>query len=138
MDLSPALKVIIIMNNYFHDVATAMLLSSAIILWILGRKAEQEGPDARRWLASAYPVLTKVALFSILWIVIGGIPRTIFFEAVEWNMSDPSNKYLFTALMVKHAFMWVAVITGSAMWMRMRRVAKGILAEDARPAAAGA
>lgn len=126
MELTPLVKVLIIMNNYFHDVATAMLLSSALIVWLLGRKAEAEGPDARRWFASAFPVLTKVALWSIAWIVIGGIPRTIFFQQVEWNMADPSNKYLFAALMVKHAFMWIAVIAGSLLWVRMRKVAKAI------------
>ncbi len=127
MMLSPLAKVLIIMNNYFHDVATAMLLSSAVILWLLGREVEKQGPDARRWFASLYPVLTKVAVFSIVWIIVGGIPRTIFFQQVEWNMADPSNKYLFTALMVKHAFMWVAVFAGSALWIRMRKLARNTM-----------
>lgn len=130
MGLSPLAKVLIIMNNYFHDVATAMLLSSALILWLLGRKARAEGPDAVKWLASAYPVLTRVAQFSIAWIVIGGIPRTIWFQQVEWNLADPSNKYLFAALMVKHAFMWLAVGTGTLMWLRERKVARQVLRND--------
>jgi hypothetical protein len=129
MELSPLVKVLIILNNYFHDVATAMLLSSAVIVWLLGRQAEAEGPEAQRWFARAYPLLTKVALWSIAWIVVGGIPRTIFFQQVEWNMADPSNKYLFAALMVKHAFMWIAVIAGGLLWARMRKVARGITAD---------
>lgn len=137
MEIAPLLKVLVIMNNYFHDVATAMLLSSAVIMWLLGRKAEADGPEARRWFASSYAVLTKVALWSIVWIVIGGIPRTLFFQQVEWNLADPSNKYLFAALMVKHAFMWIFVIVGGLMWARMRKVAKGILTEPgAAPAGA--
>ena len=125
MELSPVVKILVIMNNYLHDVATAMLLSSAVIVWLLGRKAKAEGPDAQRWFASAYGLLTKIALWSIAWIVVGGIPRTIFFQQVEWNMSDPSNKYLFAALMVKHAFMWIAVIGGGLLWARVRRIARG-------------
>jgi len=131
MELSPLVKVLIIMNNYFHDVATAMLLSSAIIIWLLGRQAIAEGPEARRWFAKAYPLLTKVALWSIAWIVVGGVPRTIFFQQVEWNMADPSNEYLFTALMVKHAAMWIAVIAGVLLWARMRKVAQGIQSDSA-------
>lgn len=134
MELSPLVKVLIIMNNYFHDVATAMLLSSALILWLLGRKAEAEGSAASRWFATAYPVLTKIAIWSIVWIVIGGIPRTVFFQQVEWNMADPSNKYLFDALMVKHAMMWVFVGLGGALWVRMRKVARGILGGAAEAA----
>lgn len=132
MTLSPLLKVMIIMNNYFHDVATALLLASAVIVWILGRKAERDGAQAAAWFASAYPLLTKFAWFSIAWIVIGGIPRTIFFNQVEWNMADPSNMYLFSALMVKHAAMWIAVFAGGWMWMKVRRVARsaGVAATD--------
>lgn len=123
MQLTPLLKVLIILNNYFHDVATAMLFSSALIIWLLGRRASARGPEAVRALANAYPVLTHVAQFSLVWIVIGGIPRMLFFQQVEWNMADPSNKYLFAALMVKHAFMWAAVAAGTVMWFRLRKVA---------------
>lgn len=127
MTLSPFAKVLIIMNNYFHDVATAMLLSSAVILWLLGREVVSSGDDGvAAWFPSAYRTLTRVAVASIAWIVIGGIPRTIFFQAVEWNMADPSNKYLFTALMVKHGFMWLAVAVGLLLWARMRKVAREI------------
>ena len=125
MDLSPLAKVLIIMNNYFHDVATAMLFSSAIIMWLLGRKAAADGAAAARWFSGSYRTLTRVAQFSIVWIVLGGIPRTIWFEQVEWNMADPSNKYLFTALMIKHAFMWVLVFVGVVLWARMRKLIAG-------------
>ncbi len=124
MDISPMAKVLIVMNNYFHDVATAMLLASALVMFVLFRAAKREGEGARQWLAKLYPHLTKIAWFSLGWIVIGGIPRTIFFSDVEWNMADPSNRYLFTALMVKHVFMWVAVGLGVALWVKVRRLSR--------------
>lgn len=124
MGLSPFVKVLVVLSNYFHDVATAMLLSSALILWLLGRRAMADGSEsALRWFADAYAVLTKVAIFSIVWIVVGGIPRTVFFQEVEWNLSDPSNEYLFAALLVKHAFMWVAVALGVVLWVKMKKLA---------------
>jgi hypothetical protein len=119
------LKVLIIVNNYLHDVATAMLLSSALIVWMLGRRAEAEGPQAAAWFAGSYRTLTRIAQASVAWIIVGGIPRVIWFNQVEWNLADPSNKYLFTALMVKHAVMWACVAAGAAIWFRMRKVAKG-------------
>ena len=45
-------------------------------------------------------------------------------------MADPSNKYLFAALMVKHAFMWLAVGAGALLWVRMRKVARGMTTES--------
>ncbi|MBE3076608.1 MAG: hypothetical protein IMZ75_17040, partial [Actinobacteria bacterium] len=41
-------SILIILNNYFHDVATATLLSSAVILYVLGRQAQRGGADERR------------------------------------------------------------------------------------------
>lgn len=122
MELSSLAKVLVIMNNYFHDVATAMLFSSAIVMWLLGRKAAADGADAVRWFAGSYRTLTRVAQFSIVWIILGGIPRTIWFQQVEWNFADPSNEYLFTALMVKHAVMWILVVGGVVLWARMRKL----------------
>lgn len=127
--ITPFVKVLIVMNNYFHDVATAMLLASALILLVLYRAAKREGGASHAWLAGLYPHLTRVAWGSLLWIIIGGIPRTIFFQEVEWNLADPSNKYLFTALMVKHAFMWVAVALGVILWVRVRKLSKDALSE---------
>lgn len=125
--ISPLAKVLIVLNNYFHDVATAMLLASALILLVLYRAVKQEGDAPRAWLARAYPHLSRIAWGSLLWIVIGGIPRALFFQQVEWNLSDPSNKYLLTALIVKHGVMWVAVVLGVVLWAKVRRLSRGAL-----------
>lgn len=124
MTLTPGLKVLLIMNNYFHDVATAVLLASAVILWVLGRRAREDGPEAVRWLASAYPVLTRFVRGALVWIVVGGIPRTVFFAQLEW---DPAvTKYLVPALIVKHVLMALAVTGGTAMWLRIRAAVRDL------------
>ncbi len=121
-------SVLIIMNNYLHDVATAVLLASAVILWTLGRIAEKGGADEQLALARAFPALTRFARGAIVWIVIGGVPRTIFFTRYEW---DPAViKGIVPALIVKHVLMAVAVLVGVLMWRRMARVASGKAADD--------
>ncbi|MFA5844454.1 MAG: hypothetical protein WC971_06460 [Coriobacteriia bacterium] len=115
------LKVLLVMNDYFHDVATALLLASAVIMWVLGRAAERGGPGEAAMLRRAFPVLTRFAWGAIAWIVIGGIPRTIFFSQLEW---DPAKtRFMLPALMVKHSLMVVAVVLGVALWRRMARAA---------------
>jgi len=42
------MSTLIILNNYLHDVATATLLSSAVILYVLAAQTKREGPEARR------------------------------------------------------------------------------------------
>jgi hypothetical protein len=111
--------VLIIMNNYFHDVATAVLLGSAIIMWTLGRQVERGTPDEAAALAKFYPTLTKFAWGAVAWIVVGGIPRTIFFTTYEW---DPAViKGIVPALVVKHVLMALAVLLGVLLWRSVRR-----------------
>jgi hypothetical protein len=42
--MSQEFAVFLLMNNYFHDVATAMLMACAIVLWTLG-KADANAKD---------------------------------------------------------------------------------------------
>ena len=118
-------SVLIIINNYLHDMATAVLLGSAVILYVLGRQAERGGADDRRALARAYPTLTRFAWAALAWIVVGGIPRTIFFTRYEW---DPAVvKGIVPALIVKHVLMVGAIIVGAIMWRHMAKVARAEL-----------
>lgn len=118
MDLS----ILIIFNNYFHDLATGVLIGSAAVLYILGRRAEQWGGDERRALARTYPTLTRIAWVALAWIIVGGIPRTIFFTRYEWDPAVVSG--IVPALVIKHVLMFAAVIAGGLMWRRMARVAR--------------
>jgi hypothetical protein len=128
--------ILIIMNNYFHDVATAVLLSSAFVLWVLGRAAQQGSVDERRTLLGAYPVLTRFAWGAIVWIVLGGIPRTLFFTRYEWDPAVVDG--IVPALIVKHVLMLAAVLTGAVMWRRMARVARqDEVTSDDLPTASG-
>jgi uncharacterized membrane protein YGL010W len=130
MELSSAAKVALIMNNYFHDLATGVLVGSAFVMWVLGRQAAARGREAQRFFAGAFPLLSRIALFAIAWIVIGGIPRTIFFSQVEWDPALVNG--LVPALIVKHVLMFAALALGVGMWLRMRAVARGIMASPDR------
>lgn len=118
--MSPALTVAVIMNNYFHDVATAFLFASALVMWGLVRRAERGGPEVLAGLRSARPMLTKLATGALAWIVIGGVPRTIFFTRVEYDPAKVPG--LVVALGVKHAVMFSAVALGIWLWRRADRL----------------
>jgi hypothetical protein len=119
-------SIVIIISNYFHDLATGLLLCSAVIFWVLGKQAEDGGPAERRALAKAYPTLRKFAWGSFIWIILGGIPRTIYFTRYEWDPAQVNG--IVPALMVKHLFMVSAIIIGALMWRRIAKVAKTELA----------
>ena len=124
-----AVAMTVILNNYFHDVATATLLSSAVILYILWRQAEKAGRrDDLRALAHAYGPLTLFARVSLAWIIIGGVFRTIFFKYAEFIPSAQKN--IIPDLMVKHIVLVSAVIAGAILWRRFLKIAKAELAAE--------
>lgn len=112
------MSVAIIINNYLHDLATGVLLATAAVLWALDRAVERD--DALSGLlAAAYPRLRMVAWGALAWIVVGGIPRTIFFTQFEW---DPAvTKGIVPALIVKHVMMTAAILFGGIWWVRIGR-----------------
>jgi hypothetical protein len=123
-------SILIIINNYLHDVASAVLLSSAVILYVLGRQAQRGGADEHRAFARAYPVLTRFAWGAIAWIIVGGIPRAIFFTRYEW---DPAViKGIVPALILKHVLMVAAIVVGAFMWWRMAKAARAEIVESDR------
>jgi len=113
------MSLLIILNNYLHDVATAVLLSSAVIFYVLGKQAKRGDAGERAAFVNAYGKLTKFARGALAWIIIGGIPRTIFFKQYEFIPAD--EKGIVVDLVVKHVLLVSAVIAGSVMWLRMKK-----------------
>jgi hypothetical protein len=121
--------ILIILNNYLHDVATAVLLSSAVILYVLGRQARSGGAGERAALVRAYRTLTKFAWGALIWIIIGGIPRTIFFPTYEFIPAQVNGLVL--DLVIKHILLVSGVIAGAVMWVRIGRQARDYAKDDA-------
>ena len=118
--MTPAFGIALMMNNYFHDVATALLVASAFALWVLLRRYEAgaRGPDAARYFLEVQRALVKLARFSLAWIVLGGIPRTIWYADFEW--ANAAGRGQVVALAVKHVVAFALVVFGVAFWRRLK------------------
>jgi hypothetical protein len=120
MQISPGLGVAIMMNNYFHDVATALLAASAFTLHAIVRiQAATDNPVATLFFLRIHNRMVKFFRFALWWILIGGIPRTVFYTSFEW--ANAADKLQVPALMVKHLLMFVLVIGGIVAWRRLKR-----------------
>jgi FlaA1/EpsC-like NDP-sugar epimerase len=118
-EISPGLGVAIMMNNYFHDVATALMIASAFVLHVIVRiQAEMNTPVATVFFLKMYKQMVRFFRFSLWWIILGGVPRTIFYTSFEWNHF--ADKLQVPALMVKHVLMAAAVIYGIRAWRRLK------------------
>ena len=122
MEGGTLLSLLIVFNNYFHDLATGVFVGCAVTLCALARSMQAD-PSRRAALEPAYTALTRVLWISVAWIILGGIPRTIFFPRYEFIPA--LGKGIVPALIVKHVVMFSAVGVGIAAWVRARRIFAG-------------
>jgi hypothetical protein len=116
------MDMLIVLNNYLHDVATATLLSSAVIFYVLARQAKNGGSGEQRAFARAYKSLTRFAIGALTWIILGGIPRTIFFTKYEFIPAQING--IVPDLIMKHVILVAMVVAGVVMWVRMGKLAR--------------
>jgi hypothetical protein len=120
MQISPGLGVAIMMNNYFHDVATAMLIATSFTLHAIVRiQAAMDSPTATLFFLKTHQKMVKLFRYALWWVIIGGVPRTIFYTSFEW--ANAADKLQVPALMVKHVMIVTLVVWGIIAWRRLKR-----------------
>ena len=124
--MSPTLGVLIMMNNYFHDVATALLLAGGYVIWVIVKRydASEKTRETTEYFLSIYGKAVKLAKIALIWIVLGGIPRTIFYAEFEW--ANAAGKGQIAALIVKHILAFAFVGMGAHIWIRINKRVKEI------------
>lgn len=126
--IGPELGVFIMMNNYFHDVATALLMASGFGVYVVMKRYEERpySKEATEYFLKVFEGMTRLAKFSLWWILLGGIPRTIFYKDFEWANSVEHAQV--PALMVKHVMIFGFVGTGVGMWHKYGKRVRNIRA----------
>ncbi len=120
MQIGPGLGVAIMMNNYFHDMATGLLVGSGFALHAIMRiQASMNTPEATLFFLKTNHHMKKLFKFALWWVVLGGVPRTIFYTSFEW--ANAADKLQIPALAVKHVMMFAAVVWGIIAWRRMQK-----------------
>ncbi len=122
--MSPLLGVFIMMNNYFHDVATALLAASGVVIWVIVKRYDSAAKtqETTEYFLRIYKSSTKLAKISLAWILIGGIPRTIFYKEFEW--ANAVGKSQVPALIVKHILVFIFLGIGVYIWIKINRRVK--------------
>ena len=114
------------MNNYFHDVATAMLLACGIALWVILKKLGNSADGAvMSYFSRLAQGIDRLAQFSIAWIILGGIPRVLTFTTFEW--ANAVEKHHEAGVIAKYAIASVMMIAGAYLWLVLRKKVLAIL-----------
>jgi hypothetical protein len=115
--------ILVMLNNYFHDLSTAIFAVSAIAAWLVCRsRAMEEAPAAVAPLAAG---LVKVGIASLLWTLIGGMFRGMTYREYEWM--EAAGRGQVPVLVLKHVILASLVTAGIIFLLRVRRL---LQAED--------
>ena len=121
------MAILVMLNNYLHDLATAIFAVSALSAYFLLRSfTMREAPAVLRPVANG---LVKVGVFSLIWILLGGVVRALTYRQYEWM--EAAGKDQIPALVVKHVILVSLVITGIVLLYRVRRLSQAISGKEA-------
>lgn len=113
--MSQQFAVFILMSNYFHDVATAMIVACSFALWVILEKFGQEHDDQKQeFLRRLYQGLRRLVIFSWAWVISAGVLRIATFNSFE--LVNAVEKHHEAALMVKYAIAGTMMICGAISW----------------------
>ncbi len=123
--MDPVLAALLTLNNYCHDIATAMLMASGMVMWVILRRiGDTESPEVRTFTLSLYAGITKIVTFSLIWLAAGAVPRILTFSTFEY--ADAIAKDHLTGLMAKHLSAFALVLGGAYLWISLIRRVKEI------------
>jgi hypothetical protein len=118
--------VFIMMNNHLHDIATAMVMASGVILWLINKqlRVSEISPissfsSARLFMLDISQVISKIVFFSLIWISISAIPRILSFTRIEWPPAVSNNHI--SGLIAKHVLTYIVTVTGAILWISINR-----------------
>ena len=105
---------VVMLNNYFHDLAVAFLFASCLMSHVV----------LRHWPGSPSPrllrILRRVAWGSLAWVMIGGAVRAWFYQEYEWLPKAGTAQV--PALAVKHVLLVALTVWGLVGVVRLGRL----------------
>jgi hypothetical protein len=114
------MAILVMLNNYLHDLATAVFAVSAIAAWLLYRsQALQQAPAAVRPVAAG---LVKVGIASLAWTLLAGMIRGMTYREYEWV--EAAGRGQVPVLVLKHVILASLVTAGVVVLYRVHRLAR--------------
>ncbi len=118
------LAIVIMLNNFFHDFAVAVLFVSLLVLTFIYKASQQVSfHNYTPFAEYLYRALNKVIIGSWVFVIVGGIIRTLAYEQYEW--SEAAGKGQITALVLKHILLISFVIGGTVLQIRLKKIFSG-------------
>ena len=108
---------LIILNNFFHDLAAAMWFCGALMLLFIYRQAINGEKIEKEFLVALFGKVKKITSISLVIVLAGGVVRAINYQRYEWLPALGRGQV--TLLVVKHILLVVIVIGGVYLQVRL-------------------
>ena len=102
--------IILMLTNYFHDLAVAVLATHVVMIHIIGRFLDEE-PDRGLILGRIISRLSRVTWWALAYVILAGAVRAYYFMDFEWNPAVEKSGMMI-ALGVKHVLLVGLTIFG--------------------------
>ena len=112
-------------NNYLHNIAIGLLASSSFALWLIMRNLrETDSRETKEYFIKIYRGMTKLVKFSLIGILIFGVPRTLLYRDFEWANAVANAQV--PAIIVQHILVIGVVGVGVYFWHKLSKKVKDI------------
>lgn len=112
--------ILLFLNNYFHDLATAMMFVCGYTMFVLFNKAEKRGSkESMSLFLEVYPKLVHLNASALIFVIMAGIIRTFTYEQFESNSALARAEV--PVLMLKHVLLGGLTAYGIFLWVRVHR-----------------
>ncbi|MFC2011249.1 hypothetical protein ACFLUR_03055 [Chloroflexota bacterium] len=110
---------LIMLNNYFHDLAVAVLFCAVLVSWLVWRGLQRDGTgtDSAFFKNHVWRGLSVLTWSSLAWIIIGGIIRAITYYDYEWLPA--AGRGQIPALIIKHILLASMVAVGVYLYLKV-------------------
>lgn len=107
------------LNNYFHDFATALFFVCSYAMVLLVRYVDGKGAESKSLVTGIYPKLLHLNAGSVIFLFMAGIVRAFTYVDFEWANAVGTGQV--PALLVKHTLLLALFFYGVYLWIGVHR-----------------
>ena len=112
------MSIFVMISNYFHDLAVALLATNILVIYFLGRYFDKTSIK-EEIISNLFKKLSTISYIVLGYILLGGALRAYFFLEYEWNPAI--GKGQITALVIKHIILFLITAYGIAVHLKYAR-----------------
>jgi hypothetical protein len=122
------LSILVMLNNYFHDMSVGLLFANIMLTIFLVRLLGEQGAGDEQLLARFVRLSSRITWGALGFIIVGGAIRTAAYRDFEW--SEAAGRGQIAALALKHIILVGCTVAGIAFQIRMSRKYRGVTANE--------